>query len=302
MRIKAAQENPATKKDNAVKVHMHNIRYHFTDQVIVHIAELRGELAPSGENKFPIFDDRNSFRLRISSGEIAISTVSLANVLNSYVLTARESPLKDVSIEIDKGKLKVKGKLHKGNVPFETDGTLSPTPDGKIRLHSEKIKALHLPAKGLMELFGIEMSDFIKAGKVAGVRAEKDDLILDPQQILPAPHIEGAVTAIRLEGGNIVQVFGGAASKSEERENAGNYMAYRGNRLRFGKLTMNDADMTLIDMDPRDPFDFYLDHYREQLTAGYTKITPSFGLRVFMKDFDKLGRKPRRPVADPNKK
>jgi hypothetical protein len=68
-------------------------------------------------------------------------------------------------------------------------------------------------------------------------------------------------------------------------------MAYRGNRLRFGKLTMNDADMILIDMDPKDPFDFYLDHYREQLSAGYTKITPNFGLRVFMKDFEKLTRR-----------
>ena len=35
--------------------------------------------------------------------------------------------------------------------------------------------------------------------------------------------------------------------------------------------------------------DFFLDHYKEQLAEGYTKITPSFQLRVFMKDFDKLG-------------
>jgi hypothetical protein len=69
-----------------------------------------------------------------------------------------------------------------------------------------------------------------------------------------------------------------------------NYMAYRGNQLRFGKLTMSDTDMILIDMDTKDPFDFYLDHYKEQLVAGYTKETPSFGLRVFMRDFNKLTR------------
>ena len=45
-------------------------------------------------------------------------------------------------------------------------------------------------------------------------------------------------------------------------------------------------------MDPKDPFDFYLDHYRDQLVAGYTKITPAFGLRVFMRDFYKLRRSP----------
>jgi hypothetical protein len=69
---------------------------------------------------------------------------------------------------------------------------------------------------------------------------------------------------------------------------AANYMYYRGNQLRFGKLTMADTDMALIDMDPQDPFDFYLDRYKQQLVAGYTKETPTFGLRVFMRDFNKL--------------
>jgi len=39
-----------------------------------------------------------------------------------------------------------------------------------------------------------------------------------------------------------------------------------------------------------DPFDFYLDHYKQQLVAGDTKETPSFGLRVLMHDFNKLAR------------
>jgi hypothetical protein len=54
---------------------------------------------------------------------------------------------------------------------------------------------------------------------------------------------------------------------------------------------MSDTDMILLDMDPKDPFDFYLDHYKEQLVAGYTKETLSFGLRVFMRDYNKLAHK-----------
>jgi hypothetical protein len=65
-------------------------------------------------------------------------------------------------------------------------------------------------------------------------------------------------------------------------------MAYRGAQLRFGKLTMSDTDLVLIDMDPQDPFDFFLEHYKKQLVAGYTKTTPDFGLRVFMRDFNKV--------------
>jgi len=40
--------------------------------------------------------------------------------------------------------------------------------------------------------------------------------------------------------------------------------------------------------EPGDPFDFYLEAYKRQLVAGYAKMTSSFGLRVYMRDFDKL--------------
>jgi hypothetical protein len=268
---------------------MRSVVYHYTDQVSVYIDRLSGEIVPIDKHEFPIFDDKRSFILRITAAKITISAVSLANVLNSYVFARSDSPLKNISISIENGTLKIKGKLHpKGDIAFEVTGKLSPTSDGRIRLSGEKIRALHLPMKGLMDIFGVGIADLIKGRKVPGVEAEKDDVILDLAQILPPPHIEGLVTGINLVGNNIVQNFGRSEASLPERVPATNYMAYRGNRLQFGKLLMYDADMILIDMDPNDPFDFFLDHYREQLSAGYTKITPQFGLRVFMKDYNKL--------------
>ena len=268
---------------------MRNVTYHFSDTVMVKIKSLDGELVPVGKNEFPIFDDKDSFNLRVSSAEIAIDSSNLANVLNSYVFARPHSPLIGLSITVEKGRLKVKGKLHdKGDISFETDGILTPTADGKLRLHSEKIKAMHVPVKGLMGLFGIDLGGLIKEGKVPGVQAQEDDLILDLEQILPPPHIDGKVVSVRIEGGDIIQIFGGSNAKPAKNSRAGNYMAYKNNRLRFGKLVMNDADLILIDMDPSDPLDFYLDHYKEQLSAGYTKITLDSGLRVFIKDFNKL--------------
>ena len=67
-------------------------------------------------------------------------------------------------------------------------------------------------------------------------------------------------------------------------------MAFQGNRLQFGKLTMDDTDVIVFDMDPADPLDFYLDHYKEQLAAGYTKTSSTFQLRVFLKDYEKLAK------------
>lgn len=67
-------------------------------------------------------------------------------------------------------------------------------------------------------------------------------------------------------------------------------MYYQGGTLAFGKLTMKGTDLEIVDADPRDPFHFFLDHYNEQLVAGYDQNMPDKGLVVHMPDFDKLGK------------
>ena len=288
--IVVSQNSPAgDKQEGTVQTQMRNVTFRFSGTVAVEIKSLNGVLVPIGNKEFPVFDDKDSFNLRISTAEIAMDSSNLANVLNSYVFARPHSPLTELSVTVEKGHLKVKGKLHdKGDIPFETQGILIPTADGKLRLHSEKIKAMHVPVKGLMDLFGIDLGGLIKEGKVPGVEAQEDDLILDLEQILPPPHIEGKVVSVRIEGERIIQIFGGSDAKPAKNIRAGNYMAYKNNRLRFNKLVMDDADLILIDMDPNDPLDFYLEHYKEQLSAGYTKTTLDSGLRVFIKDYNKI--------------
>jgi hypothetical protein len=126
-------------------------------------------------------------------------------------------------------------------------------------------------------------------------------VLLNLEQVLPAPHIQGPVTDMHVEGGYIVAVIGTPEKKLSPVTS--NFMAFKENRLQFGKLLMNDADLTLVDLDPRDPLDFYLARYKDQLVPGYSKITPAFGLRVFVKDFGKLqGRSntARADEAEPN--
>jgi hypothetical protein len=282
----------------AVQVAMKNVEYHYTPDIAVHISFLQGELFPTRPPQIVIFDDKESFYLVMAHAEIAMSCNSLANVLNQRVFAADDAPIKNVSIQSKGNALLIRGKLHKKeNIPFETAGTISPTSDGRIRLHAEKVSAVHLPVKGLMDLLGLDIATLINSKKVRGVTAEKDDLLLDPQEILPLPRIQGRVTAVRIQGDEIVQTFGEKRNVNFNPVISGNYMAYRGNELRFGKLTMHDTDMVLLDMDPQDPFDFYLDHYRDQLVAGYSKTTPSFGLRVYMRDYNKLKRRSAEPSA-----
>ena len=274
---------------SAPEVHtqMRNIFYHYTDRIAVRISWLDGAVLPTHEGAIVVFDDPKSFFISIQSAKISMGMNALSETLNDHVFAAKDAPLKNIEVSAEGQKLKVKGKLHsKDNVPFETESTVSVTPDGKTRIHAEKVRAAHLPVQGLMDLLGMDISKLIDTRKVQGVSTEGNDLILDPDKILPLPRIRGKLSAVQIAGDQMILLFGDA--KPENSVRAGNFMSYRGGQLRFGKLTMDKSDMDLIDMYKRDPFDFYLDHYREQLSAGYTKITPQFGLRVYMRDYNKL--------------
>ena len=72
-----------------------------------------------------------------------------------------------------------------------------------------------------------------------------------------------------------------------------NHIYWRGGNLKFGKLTMSNTDLELIDMDPKDPFDFSVNRWNDQLVAGFSKNTPGRGLKAHMPDFADLHRRPK---------
>ena len=66
-----AQEAAHSQSDGgAVKVQMHNVMYHFTDQIAVHLINVGGSLVPTSAGKIPVFDDKNSFELQITAAEM----------------------------------------------------------------------------------------------------------------------------------------------------------------------------------------------------------------------------------------
>jgi hypothetical protein len=275
----------------AVKTEMRNVLFHLTDKAAAHLQILSGELLPTGKNQMPVFDDKTSFSVHVSQGKISITTDALAEIMNSHVFVRSDAPLKALSISIDKGRLIIKGKLHgKGDISFQTAGSVSVTPDGRIRMHGEKVKAFHVPVGGMMGLVGLGLANIVDTSKIDGIETDKNDLLIDLATLLPPPHIEGKLTGVKIENNTIVTYFGdGGKSLPASTEN-GSYMSFQGNSVQFGKFIMENTDLTVLDIDSSDALDWNQDRYKDQLVAGYSKITPNFGLRAYVKDFAKLPR------------
>jgi hypothetical protein len=273
-----------------IHVDMRNVDLHMTADVTLRVRSLRGRFVPTRTGGVANLDDSASYVVAVDSGETAIDEASLNAIMTEHVFARGpdhgKPPVKDLVLKVEDGVIKQKGKLdNKIDLPFSVKGAVEPTPDGKIRVHAKSIKSLGLPVKGLMKLLGIEMDDILKVEPGHGLTVDDNDFIIDPQTMLPPPHLQGRVTAVRIEGDQIIQVFGdGPPAKAGGR----NHIFWRGGSLRFGKLTMRDTDLELIDQDQADPFDFSVAGYNDMLGAGYSKNTPQLGLKTYMPDYDDL--------------
>jgi hypothetical protein len=216
------------------------------------------------------------------------------NALMTRTLGQGRSNVEKLRISTDDQRgLRQQGVLKKGiKVPFDVKGGIEATPDGRIRMHAAAVRGFGLPVNPLMKLLGLEMDDLVKVKPGHGVTVDKNDLILDPQQLVPPPFIRGKVTSVRVADGAIVQIFGsGERQRLSPPAVSRNYIYWRGGKLQFGKLTMTDTDLELIDEDPNDPFDFSIDQWNDQLVAGYSKNTPNHGLKAHMPDHNDLNRR-----------
>lgn len=271
---------------------MERVDFRADSHVDYRIKSLRGVLARADKGIPASFDDKRSFILRIQSGSAGLSVQALSYMMNSYAFSYEHAPLKDVKVSTAGSKLEMKGKATNFlNSSFDLLGDLSASSDGKIRLHPTSIKIGGVPVKGVLKLFGVELGRLMKTRESRGVRIDKDNIILDPELVVPPPAIRGKVSSAKVEDGQVVLTFGnpgkGSATKRRPSNGAG-FMAFKGGTLRFGKLTMRDSDLTIAGQSSKGLFDFSIDHYNEQLVAGFSKSRPNYGLIAYVPNFSKL--------------
>ena len=281
---------PAPKPVGSVELQMKNVNFRLASNIVLEVRTLRGRLQRTNPAVPVTFDESSSFNVEIDSGQVAITPASLTALMNSYVLAYDGAPIKNVSVEIRGDKIIQKGTIHKGvDMPFKIEGSLSTTEEGDIRVHAEKIKSAHLPMKGLLHLFGEDLSKLVNQNAGRGMKIVGDDIILIPRALTPPPHLDGRVTQVSIAGGKIVQVFGSGRREPELKPplHAAAYIYHRGGVLRFGKLTMNDADLEIVGDRPG-LFDFFQREYQKQLIAGYSKTTPGNGLVAHMVDYSRV--------------
>jgi len=273
------------------QAYFRNVWFYLDETMFLDIHELRGEMQSKPPGSPVNFDDKRTFLMRVDTGKIGMKGPSLDKLMNQYIFGYPNPPLRDIHVTIAGKQLMQSGIIHKVvDIPFTMWADVS-ADHGLIRIHPTKISICGINGIGLLKAVGMTLQKMLKMPEDRGIRAEKNDLLLDPQRVLPPPQTELHLVGVHTEGDELVQVFDAGrhmAPLVPPKPDEKNVMYFRGGTLRMGKLLMIDADMEVLDVDPGDPFAFFIDRYNDQLVAGFERNTAVYGLIVHMKDWGKL--------------
>jgi hypothetical protein len=282
-------------RDSILWIEMQNVDLHINPRNAMRIRSLRGEVLTK-PGTIAWLDDATSFRIRATSGVVALDGDAISALMNDVAFNYPGAPITNLRVTIENGSLVQRGTLHKGvAIPFQMWSVPTMQPDGRLKLHPDRLKILGVNGLSLMHALGLHLDNMMNLSKAHGVSVKGDDLYLDPLAIIPPPVVEGKLKSVRIEGAYLVQEFFHAADDTifgsfvRVAPDARNFVYFRGGTLRFGRLTMTDTDLLIGDTDEHDPLDLYFTEYNRQLVAGHTSNLPNLGLRTWMVDFGDLG-------------
>ena len=292
-----------TDGDSILWMEMRNVDLHIDRQNAMRVRSLRGQVLTK-PGTIAWLDDPASFRIRATSGIVALDGAAISALLNEVAFNYPGAPITNLRVTIENGSVVQRGTLHKGvALPFQMWAVPEMQPDGRLKLHPHKLTILGVNGLSLMHALGLRLDKMMDLSKARGVSVKGDDLYLDPLQIIPPPVVEGKLKSVRIEGAYLVQEFFHTADDTifgsfvKVDTSAHNFVYFRGGTLRFGRLTMTDTDLLIGDADEHDPFDLYFAEYNKQLVAGHTANLPNLGLRTWMVDYGKLGTSTREKVV-----
>ena len=293
----AIPANPSS-KDTSITVFAHNLLLRKGPHFRIYVRWIQGHMVPTHADINPSFDSPESFVLEIQRGLISIKLADLAGFLNAGA-TGGVGALTDVSVRTSGDQIELHGIAHKVvPLPVKVVGTLAPLPDGRIQFHIASFSVLKVPLKGLLGVFHLTLADLTPRSHTPGIAINGNNFEFDTQRLLPPPHIHGKITRVVMSSDQIRVFYGNAGETDAQLSDWHNFLKFTGGTLNFGKLTMHDVDLTMIDATRDAWFDLDLINYQAQLVHGYSRITKGAGLEIFMPDAASvLSKKPQEAIS-----
>jgi hypothetical protein len=232
--------------------------------------------------------NKSEFSIQIHHAKVRKDAQSLEALMNTYVFNDSDSPLRNLKISFKDDRIVMGGQMKKGVwVGFEMEGTLSPTPDGKILMTPKVIKSMGVRVDGLMGLIGLEMAKLMKMKEEKGLALNGNTIIMDPAKLYPPPTLNGKITSVSIRNNELNLEFNDGRAQpwpDVPVKNTKSTLLMWGGDVLINKTLALDAKMQILDATPESPMVFALDFYREQIEAGYVVPTRQGHMITYVPD------------------
>jgi hypothetical protein len=228
------------------------------------------------------FKDMSSFKMNIQDGTLNLNAQELSAVVKK-VASDQTNLLKDIRIDFAPGNrvnmdLKVK-KFLNFNVKIEGNVTANSV-NNMVRVTPDKISVNKIPVKGILDFFHLQIGEIVKIGKPTGsFFTSGDSIYFSPTKLVDNPAIDGNITGVQTGIGSISIMLGKDGTtpyKPQPLYGSDNYLRLRGGNVDFSGFNLKEADVTLLDQTPQDPFDMDNDPSKKVITAGQVSIPEAF--------------------------
>lgn len=271
-----------------------NVVYRLDKNVAMTLDEMNADILLKDPSMPFVPANKNDYSIQVHYAKVTKDARSLSALMNTYVFNDENSPLKDMKISFKDDRIVMAGKMKKGVwVGFEMEGTLAPTPDGKIVLTPKVVKSMGMRVDGLMSLFGLEMAKLMKMQEEKGLSLQGNNIIMDPAKLYPPPTLIGRVTKAGIANNMLQLEMNDGKARAWPTDNplpeAKACVAMWGGDVLINTNLVLNAKILQVDGQPETPMIFALEFYREQLEAGYVVSTKSGHMITYLPDANTFG-------------
>jgi hypothetical protein len=288
---RAPSLDPARPPDQT-RIWMRNLVLFPYPDVPVSVSELSGTVRPTREGRPVTLDDVSSYEIPVEHAAVTLSARDMTILMDRHILPIGHSPIKHVDVSFNEGSISMSGTMVKVGVPvpFTATATIVPTQEGDMRVHITAMHAGDIVPKGIMDALGLKLSNIAQPANRRAFHLEGDDMVVPLVSMFPPPLFLGRLSAVRVTPSGLLATIGQPGGSELPDIQAKSFLLMRGGTVVFAKkLTMRDADMAMVPLDPQRDLGFSPEHYYQQMVEGETRSRPDYALVAHVKDFRDLG-------------
>lgn len=265
-------------------LYVRDVDFRVTGEIGFAIHSMSATLVGTHPNEPIVFDDPESLTIAVHRGEVTLDDARLTAIFNRYIFGYRGSPLRNMRVAAEPGRLRITGEMNRGGwVPILLTGTLTLPNPRELVFHPEQVQVAGVAADSLMRAAHVRMADLLKVDTPVA-RLSGDDMVMQVARLTPPPALDMKIVKIGVHKGGVDFSLddGTSAALAFPAGMPQQGMVIRGGDVKFMRSMPMNIDLTILPADPSAPFVLDLYRYREQMAAGTLNFSENGALTVRM--------------------